>query len=80
MVYFNRVGVLRQQAEMLGRAMGMTKEQDAYNVITTAGNFTRNSTTGAYQPTTGKRRSNDHPQDCRVHQIESYDNFHRLEK
>ena len=46
MVYFNKVGVITQQAQMLGRAMAMTKEQDAYNVLTTAGNYVRNSTTG----------------------------------
>jgi hypothetical protein len=45
MIFFNKVGVLRQQAEALGRAMAMTKEQDAYDVLTTAGNYTRNSTT-----------------------------------
>lgn len=45
MIAFNRVGVLTQQTQMLGRAMAMTKEQDMYNVITTAGNYVRNSTT-----------------------------------
>jgi hypothetical protein len=45
MIAFNRVGVLRQQAQMLGRSMAVTKEQLAYNLLTTGANYTRNSTT-----------------------------------
>jgi hypothetical protein len=46
MIAFNKVGVITQQAQALGQAMARTKEQDAYNIITTAGNYNRNSTTG----------------------------------
>lgn len=46
MIFFNRTGVLRQQAQQLGRAMATTKEQIAYNTLTTTGNYVRNSTTG----------------------------------
>jgi hypothetical protein len=45
-VFFNRTNIMTQQAQDLGRAMAMTKEQDAYNLLTTAGNYNRNSTTG----------------------------------
>lgn len=45
MVVFNRTNLISQQATALGSAMARTKEQDAYNVLTTAGNYTRNSTT-----------------------------------
>lgn len=46
MVLFDKVNIIRQQTEDVGRALAMTKEQNAYNVLTTSGNYVRNSTTG----------------------------------
>lgn len=43
---FDQVGKVREIAELLGRAMRREEEQRAMDVITTAANFTRNSTTG----------------------------------
>ena len=45
-IRFDRLGKIRQIADELGRAFRMREEQEAYNLITTAANFTRNSTTG----------------------------------
>lgn len=46
MVLFDRVQMINQMVQNLGEAAARTKEQNAYNVLTTAGNYTRNSTTG----------------------------------
>lgn len=46
MILFDKVNIVRQQTEDLGRALAMTKEQNAYNVLTTTGNYVQNSTTG----------------------------------
>lgn len=46
MMNYDQTGLIRQQVEDLGRAMAMTEESDAYTVLTTAGNYIRNSTTG----------------------------------
>lgn len=46
MIEFNRTGLLRQQAQMLGQAMANTKDQNAYDILTTTANYVRNSTTG----------------------------------
>jgi hypothetical protein len=43
---FDQVGKVREIPELLGRAMRRGEEQDVMNIITTAGNYTRNSTTG----------------------------------
>lgn len=43
---FDQVGKVRELPELLGRAMRRGEEQDAMNVLTTGGNYTRNSTTG----------------------------------
>lgn len=45
-IRFDRLGKIRQIADELGRSFRMQEEQQAYNLITTAANFTRNSTTG----------------------------------
>lgn len=46
MVLFDRVQMINQMVTDLGEALATTKEQVAYNVLTTSGNYTRNSTTG----------------------------------
>lgn len=46
MVLFDRVNMINQMFTDIGRSAAMTIEQDCYNVLTTAGNYTRNSTTG----------------------------------
>lgn len=46
MQMFDQVGKVRETAELMGRAARLTEEQDVMNVITTTGNYTRNSTTG----------------------------------
>lgn len=43
---FDQVGKVREIPELLGRAMRREEEQRSMDVITTPGNFTRNSTTG----------------------------------
>lgn len=43
---FDMVGKVRETAEMIGRAARLTEEQDVMDVLTTTGNYTRNSTTG----------------------------------
>lgn len=45
MVMFDRVNMINQMVADFGRAAAMTIEQDCYNVLTTAGNYVRNSTT-----------------------------------
>lgn len=45
-ILYDRIGKIRQTAEMLGRSARATEEAECYNVITTAANYTRNSTTG----------------------------------
>lgn len=42
---FDQVGKVREMPELLGRAMRREEEQQVMNVITTTGNYTRNSTT-----------------------------------
>lgn len=44
-VRFDQIGKIRQVAEELGRAGRLTEENAVYAIITTTGNFTRNSTT-----------------------------------
>lgn len=43
---FDQVGKVREISELLGRSMRREEEQRAMDVITTTGNYTRNSTTG----------------------------------
>lgn len=43
---FDQIGKIRQAGNLLGRSARMTEEDAVYSLITTAGNFTRNSTTG----------------------------------
>src|SRR3990172_2348028 len=45
MIRFNKVGLLTKRAAKLGRAAANTREQSCYTVLTTAGNYVRNSTT-----------------------------------
>lgn len=46
MIRFNKTLLIKRQAQKLGRAAAMTREQAAYSVLTTTGNYVRNSTTG----------------------------------
>lgn len=46
MIKFNKTNLLKRQAAQLGRVAANTREQAVYSVISTAGNYTRNSTTG----------------------------------
>ena len=46
MIRFDQLGKIRQVAAELGRSARMTEEHAFWSYITTAGNFTRNSTTG----------------------------------
>ncbi|WP_196301472.1 hypothetical protein, partial [Streptococcus pneumoniae] len=43
---FDQVNKVREIPDLLGRAMRRGEEQDAMNVITTTGNYTRSNTTG----------------------------------
>lgn len=43
---FDRLNMIRQYPDNLGRAARMTQEQAVYSVLTTTANYTRNSTTG----------------------------------
>lgn len=43
---FDQLGKVRELGELAGRAGRLTEEQAAMNVLTTTGNYTRNSTTG----------------------------------
>jgi len=43
---FDQVGKVRQIAQQVGRSFRMGEEFQVYNVLTTATNYTRNSTTG----------------------------------
>lgn len=45
-IMFDRIGKIRQTAAFLGRSGAATEEAEVYKVLTTAGNYTRNSTTG----------------------------------
>jgi hypothetical protein len=45
MVLFDKVQMINQMVQDLGEALAMTKEQAAYNVLTTSTNYVRNSTT-----------------------------------
>lgn len=42
---FDQVGKVRQLGDSIGRSLRLTEEQAAMDVLTTAGNYTRNSTT-----------------------------------
>lgn len=46
MQMFDQVGKVRDVANMMGRAMRLTEEQAFMDILTTTGNYTRNSTTG----------------------------------
>lgn len=46
MQMFDQVGKVRDIFQMMGRAMRLTEEQAFMDVLTTAANYTRNSTTG----------------------------------
>jgi hypothetical protein len=46
MIYFDRIGVIRQIVDKMARSMAVTKQQLVFNMLTTTGNYTRNSTTG----------------------------------
>lgn len=43
---FDQVGKVREMPELMGRGMRREEEQSVMNIITTTGNYTRNSTTG----------------------------------
>ena len=43
---FDQLGIVREQAELLGRAARLTEDQAVMDVLTTTGNYTKNSTTG----------------------------------
>lgn len=43
---FDKIGIVRQLSEKIGRAMRMTEEHAVYAALTTTANYTRNSTTG----------------------------------
>lgn len=45
-ILYDRLGKIRQTAEILGRSAKMTEEAEMYSTITTSGNFTRSNTTG----------------------------------
>jgi len=44
-IKFDQVGKIRQIPDLLARSLRMTEEQQVYNVLTTTGNYARNSTT-----------------------------------
>lgn len=44
-IKFDQIGKIRQIPDLLARSLRMTEEQRVYNVLTTTGNYTRNSTT-----------------------------------
>lgn len=46
MIRFNRTNMIKQQAAKMGRAAANTREQSAFTVLTTAGNYVRADTTG----------------------------------
>ena len=46
MIRFNRTNLIKRQAQKLGRAAANTREQACYSVLTTAANYTRDTTTG----------------------------------
>jgi len=46
MIRFNKTNLIKRQAAQLGRAAANTREQSVYTVLTTTGNYVRNSTTG----------------------------------
>lgn len=45
MIRFNRLNILKNFADQLGRSAANTRDVACYSVLTTAGNYTRNSTT-----------------------------------
>ena len=46
MIRFNKTNLIKRQAGQLGRSAANTREQSVYTVLSTAGNYVRNSTTG----------------------------------
>lgn len=46
MIRFNKTLLIKRQAQKLGRAAAMTREQAAYSVLTATGNYVRSNTTG----------------------------------
>ena len=46
MIRFNRLNILKRHTARLGGAAARTRDVACYSVLTTAGNYTRNSTTG----------------------------------
>ena len=46
LVKFDRLNMIRQYPDNLGRAAKLTQEQAVYSALTTTGNYVRNSTTG----------------------------------
>lgn len=46
MVRYDRTGMIRQAISDIAGALAYTEESDAYDVLGTSGNYTRNSTTG----------------------------------
>lgn len=46
MQMFDKVGKVRELAELVGRSMRLGEEQDVMNVVTTTGNYTRTNTAG----------------------------------
>lgn len=46
MIKFDRINMIKQYPQDMGAAAKTTLEEQAYAVLTTAGNYTRNSTTG----------------------------------
>lgn len=46
MIKFNRLNILKRNAEKLGRSAANTREVSCYTVLNTTGNYVRNSTTG----------------------------------
>ena len=46
MIRFNKTNLIKRQAAQLGRSAANTREQTCYSVLTTGGNYVRNSTTG----------------------------------
>lgn len=45
-IKFDRIGMIQQTAELMGRAGALTKEARFYSVVTDTSKYTRNSTTG----------------------------------
>ncbi len=52
-IRFDRLGIIRQTAESMGRAGRFTEEAEVYNFIANTANYTRAQTTGDNDSTTG---------------------------